>query len=165
MICEHLQECCADEQYICANKGKCVISWDRRPQVVCKERGKKYNLVNDEQYPIALFHMDGGILRDEKTVSKCDFLYVIYDPNCPTAIFVELKGKDIKHAVDQLNASLERYGKAMEKRRICARIICSSVPRLFNDPIVKKLKRKLAGHNKGNLVIFEKSKDEKYSSI
>lgn len=164
MICDNLQECCANERYVCSNKGDCIVYRDFRPQAVCEEKGKRYNLVNDKHYLIALFHMDGGIVRSEKNIPKCDFLYVVYDQACPTAIFVELKGKDIKHAVNQLKASIDRFGKTM-KRRICARVVCSSVPRLYNDPIVKKLKKELAGQYNGTLLIFEKNMDEEYSHI
>lgn len=164
MICENLQKCCADEQYVCENKGNCIVYRDFRPQAVCEEKGKRYNLINDKHCQIALFHMDGGIICDEQNMPKCDFLFVVYDQACPTAIFVELKGKDIKHAVNQLKASVDRYGGVLD-RRICARIVCSSVPRLYNDPIVKKLKKELVSQYKGTLLIFEKNKDEKYVDI
>ncbi|MCM1440620.1 MAG: hypothetical protein NC131_15695 [Roseburia sp.] len=108
--------------------------------------------------------MDGGVVYDEADVKKCDFLYVIYDFDCPTAIFVELKGNDIYHAVKQLKSSIDIYGAKLE-RRICARIISSSVPRLYNDPIFKNFKKELMKQYKGTLEIFEKSKDEKYSDI
>ncbi len=36
---------------------------------------------------------------------------------------------------------------------------------VFNDPIVKNLKKELMKHYNGNLIIFEKNKDENYSDI
>lgn len=164
MICDNLRDCCADDQYACENGDKCIIYKDFRPQAVCEEKGKRYNLLNDRHCKIALFHVDGGLIRDERNVPKCDFLYVVYDQNCPTAIFVELKGKDIKHAINQLRESIDRYGRVLE-RRICARIVCSSVPRLYNDPIVKNMKKELTSQYKGTLLIFEKNRKERYSDI
>lgn len=165
MICERLRECCDNERFVCADKEKCIFYRDFRRQAVCTEKKKRYNLVNDKNNQVALFHMDGGIIRDEPSVQRCDFLYVVYDQDCPTAIFVELKGSDISHAVRQLKASIDRYGEIL-KRRVCARIICSSVPRLYNDPIVKNLKRELTRqYQGGNLIIFEKSRDERYSDV
>lgn len=165
MICENLHECCANELYACTNKDKCIVYRDSRPQAVCEEKKKRYNLVNDRNHEIALFHMDGGIICCEENVQKCDYLYVIYDKDSPTAIFVELKGKDISHAIKQLKASIDKYGTKL-KRRICARVICSSVPRLHNDPVVKKFKKELMNqYKKGTLSIFENNKDEKYSDI
>ncbi len=108
--------------------------------------------------------MDGGIICNEPNVQKCDYLYVINDSALPTALFVELKGNDIRHAVKQIQASLDMYGEKLNKR-ICARIICSSVPRMYNDPLFKNLNKKLMKQYNGNLHIYEKSKDEKYSDI
>lgn len=164
MVCKKLKVCCEDEQYVCEKKEKCIIYRDFRKQAVCEEKRKRYNLVNDKNHKIALFHMDGGIICNEVNVQKCDFLYVIYDQDCPTAIFVELKGNDLYHAIRQLKASVDMYGDSLE-RRICVRIICSSVPRLYNDPLFKNLKKKLRIQYGGSLAIFEKNKNEKYSEI
>lgn len=108
--------------------------------------------------------MDGGIIFNEPNIQKCDYLYVINDSNLPTALFVKLKGNDIRHAVKQIQASLDMYGEILNKR-ICARIICSSVPRMYNDPLFKNLNKTLMKQYNGNLHIYEKSKDEKYSDI
>ena len=165
MICDNLYECCENKQFICKNKINCIEYRDSRDQAVCTEKGKRYNLINDKKFEIALFHMDGGIVCCEENEPKCDYLYIVYDQQCPTAIFVELKGKDIRHAINQLKKSIDRYGLGL-KKRICARIVCNSVPRLYNDPLVKNFKKELMKRYKnGTLVIFEKSKDENYSNI
>lgn len=164
MICDRIQECCAEEQFICKNKKDCLIYRDSRPQAVCEEKGKRYNLLNDKSFTIALYHMDGGMICGEGDILKCDILYVIYDHENPTSIFVELKGKDIRQAVAQLKASIDRYGSVL-KRRVCARIVCGSVPRLYNDPIIKNLKKDLANQYNGSLHIFEKNREERYSDI
>lgn len=164
MICDKLDECCSNENYVCANQEKCIVYKDCRKNAVCQERNKRYNLVNEEGYGITLYHVDGGVISDESDVQKCDFLYVVYDQQNPTAIFVELKGKDVYHAIRQIKEMVDRYGTALQ-RRICARIVCSSVPRLYNDPCIKKLKKELMSRYHGTLRIFEKSKDEKYAEL
>lgn len=45
------------------------------------------------------------------------------------------------------------------------RIICSAVPRLYNDPSIKSLRKELMKRYNGTLKIFEKNKDEKYSEL
>ncbi len=164
MICEKLYECCENSRFACENKKNCIVYRDFRKEAVCGEKKKRYNLINDGGNLITLFHMDGGIIRDDTDVQRCDFVYAIDDQNCPTAIFVELKGKDINHAVRQLKSSIDMYGTKL-KRRICARIICSSVPRMFNDPAVKGLKKELGKCYQGTLAICEKNQNERYSQI
>ncbi len=164
MICDKLYECCENDGFTCENKGRCIVYNDFRKNAVCEEKKKRYNIVNDKNCRIALFHVDGGMIYGEANEHKCDFMYIIYDSDNPTAVFVELKGSDISHAVQQLKETISRYGTGL-KRRICARIVCSSVPRLHNDPIVKNLKKELMKHYNGNLIIFEKNRDENYSDI
>ncbi len=164
MICDKLSDCCSNGSFACTNKGNCVVYRDCRSNATCAEKGKRYNLINDGGYTISLFHVDGGMISGVQDVQKCDFLYVVFDSECPTAIFVELKGTDIRHAIQQIKETIDRYGTALQ-RRICARIVCSTVPRLYNDPSVSKLRKELMKHYNGNLKISEKNMDEKYSEL
>ncbi|MCX4338279.1 MAG: hypothetical protein OSJ72_01415 [Lachnospiraceae bacterium] len=164
MICDKLYECCLDEKHICAYKKKCVVYQDSRTNAACEEKGKRYNLVNDKRFTITLFHVDGGMIFGEPDVKKCDFLYIVDDLEKPTAIFVELKGKDIYQAIRQVKETIDRYGTTLQ-RRIYARIVCNAVPRLYNDPSISKLRKELMKRYNGNLNISEKNKDEKYSEL
>lgn len=104
------------------------------------------------------------MIADEKGVQRCDYLYCVDDPTNPTAIFVELKGTDIPHAVGQIKASIDRYAGVLQKR-VMARIVSKAVPRLYNDPIVKNLKSELKNRYRGNLVISERDFEEAYSRM
>ena len=109
--------------------------------------------------------MDGGIINNEPNVSKCDYLYGIRDSANPTAIFIELKGKDIPHALDQVKNSITRFARCFENHRIYARIICKSVPRLFNDPSIQNYNKLLRKQYHGNLIIKETNFDEDYLTL
>lgn len=164
MICDKLYDCCSDEKHACSYKKGCVVYRDSRTNAVCEEKGKRYNLINDMGHMIALFHVDGGMISGEPDMKKCDFLYVIYDSENPTAIFVELKGKDIYQAARQVKETVDQYGAALQ-RRVCARIVCNAVPRLYNDPSISNLRKELMKRYGGTLRIYEKNKDEKYSAL
>lgn len=164
MICENLQQCNQDKGFICARKKDCILCWDNRKNVACEERGKRYNLINSQRKDITLYHVDGGIVYNDNNVKKCDYLYIVHDSQCATAIMVELKGKDILGAIEQIEQSVERFGPIL-KSRVFARIICGSVPRLFNDPSVRRLKKKLINEYKGNLKLSVKNMDEEYALL
>lgn len=164
MICDKLYECCSNEKHTCASRGNCLVYKDCRKNATCEERKKRYNLVNEERHMVTLYHVDGGMIAEEPNVKKCDFLYVVYDPEKPTAVFVELKGQDINEAIRQITKTVDQYGETLQ-RRICARIVCSAVPRLYNDPSVSNLRKELMRRYGGTLRIFEKDKDEKYSEL
>jgi hypothetical protein len=82
------------------------------PKISCKENGMEYIANNpDRRFDVRKYRLDGELVRME---TCCDYL-VINDTG-HKAYYIELKGKDIKHAVEQVLAgekicrdSLERY--------------------------------------------------------
>lgn len=164
MICENLLLCNHEQDYICDRKSDCLVYCDKRSKAVCEEKGKRYELVNDKGGLVALRHVDGGMIRGEDGIRKCDYLYTVLEEERSTAVFVELKGKDIPHAVNQIRASVDRYGKQLGGR-IFARIICKSVPRLYNDPAIRNLKRELRNQYQGDMAISENSRSDIYSQL
>lgn len=165
MICNKLKECYKNEGYICNNKHICIVQRDTRLNVKCEENKKRYNLVNSKKLIVAVYRMDGGLIADEDNICKCDYLYGIKDDVNPTAIFIELKGKDIPHALEQVKHSVSSYSMCFKEHRIYARIICKSVPRNFNDPSILNFKKELRRKYQGNLVIHENNLDEDYLKL
>ncbi len=69
MICNKLKDCTI-EQFAgktvskCVNGNvKCVESSDKRSNVKCEERKKKYILENTAKNQVISYRMDGGIIR------------------------------------------------------------------------------------------------------
>lgn len=58
--------------------------------------------------------IDGCVIKDTSTV-KCDFLLI--DDLSKNEYFVELKGSDVGHAIDQLRASIERFSDKSNKNK------------------------------------------------
>ncbi len=95
---------------------KCIAFLDTRSQAKCEENGKTYILDQSKKIPryeIMKFHIDMGVITEPEasTVDKCDYVLLIKDPpegKGGTAVLVELKGKDTKHALKQLRATLKQ---------------------------------------------------------
>ena len=106
MICKDVKSC---SKKMLNSKSWCneCRSETKEPNVVRRERGKRYNLVNPQRLPVIVFKMDGGIVRNEQSTPKCDWLYVIANNQNKATVFVELKGKDVKHALEQIKASMD----------------------------------------------------------
>ena len=109
MICNKLRECINGKQDECK---ECVEFTDKREKVKCEERSKKYTLINTgNRKEIRKYNLDGGIVKNEIGFKACDNLLIVYDTETVKAIFVELKGSDYKHAVEQLNKTgLKNHG-------------------------------------------------------
>lgn len=82
--------------------------WKERSSISVSENGKTYKAQVATGLVTAVFQVDGKII---KAGAKCDkFLAALSstrDILKGVSVFIELKGKDISHAIDQLEATLK----------------------------------------------------------
>lgn len=163
MICNKLRECINGKQDECK---ECVEFTDKREKVKCEERSKKYTLINtDNRKEIRKYNLDGGIVKNEIGFKACDNLLIVYDTEMVKAIFVELKGSDYKHAVEQLKKTIQYFEPQLKNCDIYARIVhTQGVPRIKNSGLQIDLER-IVRKNRGNLKAKEKSFEEKISEL
>ena len=75
-----------------------------RKVIAVGEKGKRYSASASCPNSTASFQIDGNIIKDG---AKCDKLVVALHEDAPgTTVFVELKGRDISHAIEQLEHTL-----------------------------------------------------------
>lgn len=172
MICRKLASCA--EKSVkgqipdkCDNdRGTCVVSCDDRLYVKCEEKKKKYTLVNTQKKTIVSYKMDGGIVYMDVAVpeqtARCDYLYVINGEK-PTVVLTELKGVDVRKAMNQINSTLDLFDSFFRKcSKIYGRIVVSSsIPKIRATPEHVKLQKKLKDSYGGNLKIGELKMEEK----
>ena len=105
------------------------IGWKERSIVTVSENGKTYRVSVAAGLKSAVFQIDGAVIT---TGSKCDkFLAAISDDMNADgmAVFIELKGKDISHAIDQLEATItsQRFlPKPRKEDSVRARIVTAN---------------------------------------
>jgi hypothetical protein len=76
-----------------------------REKVVCKEGHTTITFLNKSRITIAKIHIDGGVIKSQNCL-KCDYL-LLCEKERLLAVFVELKGNKVMHAIDQLEATFE----------------------------------------------------------
>lgn len=137
----------------------CLISFDNRKNISISENRKKYLLHNDLSNYIAVFHVDGAMVRDNDKI-KCDNLLI--DATGMKAIFVELKGTDLAHALQQINQTIDMMRDDIPNCTKYARIVTSNrtnVPNIRANPEYIKLYKKANVKVSANLI------EEKISSL
>lgn len=104
-----------------------------------KENGKEYRLTMNPEMKSASYQVDGSIL---KVGNRCDKLVVVEKVmDGWTEIFVELKGKDISHAIEQLESTMcNPLFKHVSVVDIRARIVGQSIPRNTGSSILERAK-------------------------
>ena len=164
MICKSFVECLSLEKKKSDERCEKCKEISSNTNIPCKEKGRRYTLQNDKKLTIANFWIDGGVYVD-KTESKCDRLYYIVDEPKTTVIFIELKGRDIKHALEQLIATATQFKGVFENDRKFFRIVCSGAPKIANDKKCIKLKETILKLFKTMPLIKEMKIEEKYSEL
>lgn len=126
-----------------AFEGQPEQGWNKRKSISVGERGQVYRATFSQNYLSAVYAIDGGIIKDYN-ITKCDKL-ILLDFNDQTLfeLFVELKGGNIQHAIEQVEATLNNplfKDFAVKKRQ--ARIIGRKIPSNTGNSITEKAKKK-----------------------
>lgn len=118
-------------------------SWNKRKSISVGERGQVYRANFSQEYFSAVYAIDGGIIKDDNIV-KCDKLVLLdLDNQMLFELFVELKGGNIQHAIEQVEATLNNplFKESAVKIRQ-ARIIGRKIPSNTGNSITEKAKKK-----------------------
>ncbi len=121
---------------------QCLKTFDSRKHISLSENKKKYLLHNVSEDLMAVFHVDGGMIKSND-ILKCDNL--ILDVSSMKAIFIELKGTDLAHALEQVNATIDLLSGDISGYSKCARIVTSNrtnVPNIKANPKYVRLHKK-----------------------
>lgn len=121
-------------------------SYQERKKLTVSENGKKYHLSLDVPTESVVYHVDGNVIIDG---CRCDKLILLCRKNWIGAIFVELKGRDIHHAIEQLEATLCHDTFVHCIVSSCnARIISNRIPRNSgNSELTRAKDRFKKNHN------------------
>lgn len=109
--------------------------------IVVREKGRKFTIQNNSSLEINKVKVDGCYITSG---NKCDYLFEIINKNITEVFYVELKGKNIEHAIKQLTATVA-HCKLIHKdiKRECY-IVASRVPKSSTSTqnLKKEFKRK-----------------------
>ena len=81
------------------------------------------------------------------------------------AIFVELKGKDISSAVQQISATFDKLHTYLPEYQVYARIVGKSLPNISNTPNIDILLKKLIEKNKKHEIKIADMYDHKSDKL
>lgn len=116
-----------------------------RAKISVSENGKRYLLATNGKEPSVVYTVDGNIVKEGQ---RCDKLVLVkksakdVTPEQWTESFVELKGVDTNHAIDQLRQTLKNtIFKHPSNDDIRARIVAQSFPSNKSNPTMEKAKQ------------------------
>jgi hypothetical protein len=125
------------------NYGSCAtVSTNKL--VTAEENKRKLILRNPHGKSVAKVKVDGCLPLVGK---RCDYLFEIDQP-ISKVIYLELKGRNIEDAYEQLVATVEQFRgeHALVSQKVCC-VVAATIPRISTDSWEKdiKLKKRLRG--------------------
>lgn len=131
MSCTHFRE----------NHPSCT-ECSSNPIITAAEKKSKYTLNNPQRWEVCKISVDGCVI-DSNLEYKCDYLFLSCQ-DTSKAFFVELKGSDLIHAIDQVDKSIDRLLVNLGGYAINARIVLTRVQSPdIRTPKYKKFHQKI----------------------
>ena len=98
--------------------------------IVCRDKRSKstYRYINQFRHHVAKIRVDNGLVQNS-SAQKCDWLLINWDS--AHSFFVEIKGSDVKTAIEQIKATLNLLWSDINKMGINVahiRIVVTRVP-------------------------------------
>ena len=111
----------------------------RDPLISVQEKGRTFVLSNACRQTVAQVQVDDCLIT---VGERCDWLFELTEP-VKSALFVELKGRDIKHAYEQLLATIQQLKSHYPGYVLEAYVVASRNPQTSpsRDLLAKKLAR------------------------
>lgn len=127
------------------NKG--LLSDDDRQFIVFNAPRRSYRANNPSRLRVLRYLIDGAVINHGE---RCDYAFGL--PNCQCVYLLEIKGKNIKKAANQLLATLDTLAYSLAPYTVHGRIVLNRIPRPdLRASNVIRLERRLA--QKGGNVI------------
>lgn len=115
----------------------------RNPIINAQENKSKYSLLNPQRREICKIQLDACVFKDAKR-QRCDYLFLSCETS--TAFFVELKGSDLLHAIDQIEKSIDQLAGTITDAKTNARVVLSKAQTPdMRTPKYLKFKKKIHG--------------------
>ena len=102
-------------QSICRPKEATIVSKDRKSAV-------KHIAHNREASDVSHYRIDGEVIKEG---SRCD--YLLLNETKKDAYFIELKGSDISHALEQLDETAKKLSSELAGYTLYFRIVANRI--------------------------------------
>lgn len=109
-----------------------------------KNKKSKFCLVNSKKTKVRVIRVDGCAIKEG---IRCDYLIILSNEQ---ELYVELKGSDVKHAVEQIEATIQKLTTNISTSKLCF-ISSSRCP--ITSTEIQNLKRKFKKNYQAKLII------------
>lgn len=120
-----------EEKSICKINQKIIVS---------EENKRKHIANNIDENRVFQFRIDGDIIPKSTSMKRCD--YLVKNEEKKDLYFIELKGTDVKKAIDQITDTIDYLKNEINGYSILPRIIYRPNSHGVHDTKVREFQRK-----------------------
>lgn len=95
-------------------------------KIVLQENKSKITFLNPKRIKVLKIKVDGCVIQDNESL-RCDYILI---PDPEIEIYVELKGNDVAHAVEQIEATIKTLSENVQNKKKLCFIVSTRVPKL-----------------------------------
>lgn len=133
-------------------KSKCIVN-NNNPIIPLEEKQSKISFLNPSRQNVQIITIDGCQITDG---TRCDYLVI---PESGVEHFVELKGSDFHHAIEQLETTIKIIHQSYVNIRSFSFVIITRSPRL--SPRIQIIKNRFKKDYNSTLIIKKSNYEHK----
>lgn len=124
-------------------KDECCIT-NTNKLVVFEEARSRLVIENKDEVKATKVTVDGCEIT---TGIRCDYMYLIKD----SEIYIELKGQDIKHAIEQIEATIKKLSSNSKEQKKKSFVICTRSP--LTSASIQNIRVKFRKHYNSEFIV------------
>jgi len=132
--------------------GNCITQTTNK-LITASENNRKLTIKNPSEKSVRKIKVDGCLIIDSS--KRCDYMFEIIDNSASdkigSVIYLELKGRHIQEAYEQLVATIDRFIAEHQGIKKACHIVASRVPR--TGPEVQQLQVEMLKKKKAKLTV------------
>lgn len=112
------------------------------PIIVSRENGKTHRALNSDRSTVYQYKIDGDVIQKADSQKRCD--YLVENEDKKTAYLIELKGTDLLHAIEQIEATILLFARKFKENSytVYPRIVYGSNTHAVNDSRYRNFMKK-----------------------
>ncbi len=111
-------------------------------KIVSREKGKTHRALNNDRNTVYQYIIDGEVILKSDPQKRCD--YLVENEDKKAAYLIELKGTDLPHALEQIEATIQLFSRKFRENsyNFYPRIVYGSNTHAVNDSRYRNFMKK-----------------------
>ena len=111
-------------------------------KIVSREKGKTHRALNNDRNTVYQYIIDGEVILKSDPQKRCD--YLVENEDKKAAYLIELKGTDLQHALEQIEATIQLFSRKFKENsyNFYPRIVYGSNTHAVNDSRYRNFMKK-----------------------